>query len=194
MMMELPWMIQAYINQVPVDTPSYVEADKYDYEWQSNPMRSPRLSEEALTSSQSRRSSPQATSLAVTMSLVANAPIPQADDEYVQVSRDVLNAILDEAEHLAQFKEGGQEFQESLILHQRFIKTQWRPIAGWPRAGYSRPTCAAQYRRKTRRSQGLRWKELNRNDKFSGHTRSWRHTPHCSRTPHQIRLMDGGAG
>lgn len=121
-MMELPWMLQAYINQVPVDTPSYVEADQYDYEWQSNPDAITQIIRGGIDLFAVSPLIPASTSLSVTLSLVANAPIPQADDEYVQVSRDVLNAILDEAEHLAQFKEGGQEFQESLILHQRFIK------------------------------------------------------------------------
>ena len=41
---------------------------------------------------------------------------------YIQLSRDVLDVILDEAQHLAQFRHGGKEFQESIALHQNFIR------------------------------------------------------------------------
>ena len=41
-------------------------------------------------------------------SLIGNMPIPAADGDFVQISRDVLTAIWDEAEHLAQSKESGK--------------------------------------------------------------------------------------
>jgi len=121
-MMELPWLMQGFINQVPVDTPSFFEADNYDYEWQSNPDAITEIVRGGIDLFAVSPVIPTGGTVGVTMSMVANAPIPQTDGDFVQVSRDVLNSILDEAEHLAQFKEGGQEFQESLILHQRFLK------------------------------------------------------------------------
>ena len=37
LMQQMPWLMQGFINNVPVDTPSFFEADEYDYEWPSNP-------------------------------------------------------------------------------------------------------------------------------------------------------------
>ena len=112
------------MNGVPVDTPSFFGGRP------RSTMNGNRIQNQAIT--EIIRGGidlfavspviPAGASVGVTMSMVANAPIPQTDGDFVQVSRDVINSILDEAEHLAQFKEAGQEFQESMILHQRFIK------------------------------------------------------------------------
>lgn len=122
LMVEMPWMTQARINNVPVDTPSVAEADDFDYEWQSNPNALTEIVRGGIDLFAVSPTIPASTTVTVTLSLVANAPVPAADGDYVQVSRDVLDAILDEAEHLAQFKHGGAEFQQSLALHQNFIR------------------------------------------------------------------------
>lgn len=121
-MMELPWLMQAQLNGIPVDTPSFYEADQYDYEWQSNPNAMSQVIRGGIDLFAISPIIPASTSVAVSMSLIANMPIPTADNQFVQISREILDVIVDEAEHLAQIKEGGQEFQESLALHQRFIK------------------------------------------------------------------------
>lgn len=54
--------------------------------------------------------------------VVKNAPVPVNPLDQVQVSRDDFEAILDEAQHLASLKLGGQEFGSTLPLHDRFIK------------------------------------------------------------------------
>lgn len=54
--------------------------------------------------------------------VVRNAVVPVADSDYVQIGREYIDAILDEAEHLALFKSGGQEFSDSVSLHQAYIK------------------------------------------------------------------------
>lgn len=41
---------------------------------------------------------------------------------FVNLGQDELEMILDYAEHIAQFKEGGQEFQASQLLLQEFLK------------------------------------------------------------------------
>ena len=122
LMMELPWLTQARINDVPVDTPSFYEADQFDYEWQSNVNAQTQIVRGGVDLFAVSPTIPAGGTIAVTMTLVANMPIPAADGDFVQISRDVLDTILDEAEHLAQFKHGGQEFLDSLSLHQRFIE------------------------------------------------------------------------
>jgi len=123
-MMELPWLLQARINNIPVDTPSFYEQDWEDYEWQSNPDAMSAIIRGGIDlfaiAPIIPTTNPQ-TSVGLNLSMVANAVIPATDADFVQVSREILDVILDEAEHLAQFKEGGQEMMESVSLHQRFI-------------------------------------------------------------------------
>ncbi len=120
-MMELPWLMQARINNVPVDTPSFYEADQYDYEWESNTSAMTQIVRGGIDLFAISPVIPVSTTVSVTMSLVANAVIPSTDGAFVQVSREILDVIVDEAEHLAQFKEAGNEMMESVALHQRFI-------------------------------------------------------------------------
>ena len=119
--MPWPWLMQARINNVPVDTPSFYEADQYSYEWQSDPNAMQQIVRGGIDLFAISPTVPSATTVSVTLSLVANAVIPANDAAYVQISREILDCIVDEAEHLAQFKEGFTEVQESLALHQRFI-------------------------------------------------------------------------
>lgn len=122
LMMEMPWLMQAYINDVPVDTPSFYEADNFDNEWQSNPGAMTEIVRGGIDLFAVSPTIPAGTSVGVTLSLVGNMPIPASDGAFVQVSREVINALIDEAEHLAQFKEGGAEAMQSVYLHQNLIK------------------------------------------------------------------------
>lgn len=122
LMMAMPWLTQAFINGVPVDTPSVIEADDWDNEWQSNPNALTEIVRGGIDLFAVSPAIPPGGTVGVTLSLVANAPIPASDGDFIQVSRDVLNAILDEAQHLAAFKHGGQEFMESMPLHESFIQ------------------------------------------------------------------------
>jgi hypothetical protein len=45
-----------------------------------------------------------------------------ADGDFVQLGREYLDALLNEAQHLAVFKSGGQEFADTVPLHQEFVK------------------------------------------------------------------------
>ena len=123
LMVEMPWMTQARINNVPVDTPSVAEADTFDYEWQSNPNAQTEIVRGGIDLFAVSPTIPPSAQVGVLLSLVANAPIPATDEAFIQVSRDVLDTILDEAQHLAMFKEGGSAFQQTLPLHQNFIRS-----------------------------------------------------------------------
>ncbi len=121
LMVEMPWLTQARIDNVPCDTPSVTEADENDNEWQSNPSAQTEIVRGGIDLFAVSPTIPAGSAVSVTLSLVGNAPIPATDSAFIQVSRDVLDAILDEAQHLAQFKHGGVEFKASLALHQNFI-------------------------------------------------------------------------
>lgn len=53
--------------------------------------------------------------------LVRNMPVPAADGDYLQISEEMLEPVLDYAMHLASFKMGGQEFQQTQTLYKNFI-------------------------------------------------------------------------
>jgi hypothetical protein len=119
LMQKMPWIMQGFLNNVAVDTQSLAGADRFNYEWQSRTTAFPEL---VVGGVDRFAMSPTPTSsTAVTMKMVANAPIPAAPTAYVQVSRDAMDAILSEAQHLALIKMGGKEFTDSTKLHKEFI-------------------------------------------------------------------------
>ena len=48
--------------------------------------------------------------------------MPATSGDFLQISRDDYDSVLDEAQHIAMFKIGGQEFLASLPLHAAFLK------------------------------------------------------------------------
>ncbi len=55
------------------------------------------------------------------VSVVQNAPIPVNPSDFIQISRDDFDVILDYAQHIALFKVGGQEFIRTIPLYQNFL-------------------------------------------------------------------------
>jgi len=58
----------------------------------------------------------------VSLEVAENAPVPEADGDEVQVSSEDMDAIIDYAQHLAAFKQGGKEFMDTVPLYQNFIR------------------------------------------------------------------------
>jgi hypothetical protein len=122
LMADLPWMTQAKINLVPCDTPSVTEADEYDNEWQSNPNAQIAIVRGGTDLFAVSPTITPGQTVQVTLSLIGNAPIPPTDEDFIQLSRDVLDVIIDEAQHLAAFKMGGSDFADTMPLHQKFLR------------------------------------------------------------------------
>lgn len=139
LMQEMPWLTQARINDIPVDTPSVAEMDTFAYEWESDGNAQPAIVRGGIdlfaicpTYAGTGFGSGgfggggfgggSGTPSSITLSLVGNAPMPVADGDFIQLSRDVLDVVLDEAQHLANFKCGGQEWYRAGELHRNFIK------------------------------------------------------------------------
>lgn len=57
---------------------------------------------------------------------VRNMPVPVVDGDYLQVGREYVDTILDYAQHLASFKMGGQEFQNTQAQFNRFVQAAGR--------------------------------------------------------------------
>jgi hypothetical protein len=119
LMAQMPWLLQAFLQGVPMDTQPLAGADRTNYEWQS---RANAFTELVVGGIDCFAVSPIPTALTtVGLTVVGNAPIPANDAAEIQVPRDAMNAIIDEAQHLALFKEGGAEFTQSMALHKSFV-------------------------------------------------------------------------
>lgn len=115
------WLVSGRINGLPVDTPSVFEMDGFSPEWQNNPSAWPNLVQAGIDL-MAPCPTAGSTPIGVLVTLVGNAPIPVLDNDFVQVSRDVLDVILDYAQVLASFKMGGGEFQQTKDLEDNFFQ------------------------------------------------------------------------
>ena len=124
LMQKAPWLMEARVNGVAVATTSAIAADRFNVNWQTNSAAFPQL---VTAGTDLYAISPTPTALtSVVLVMIGNAPIPASGSVEIQVPRDVVDAILDEAEHLACFKKGGAEFAASLALHKSFLATAKR--------------------------------------------------------------------
>lgn len=58
----------------------------------------------------------------LTLDVVANAPFPASDADYLQVGREYVSTVLDYAQHCASFKLGGQEWASTQPLFRGFLE------------------------------------------------------------------------
>lgn len=115
---QAPWLLLGQIADIPYDTVSFTEMDQYAPEWDSNPNSPVML---VIAGLDFLALSPvPTTNKMVSLTVVGNAPIPVADGDPVQASRDVLDAILDYSQHLASWKQGGAEFTATKELLKNF--------------------------------------------------------------------------
>lgn len=113
------WLLAATINGMVVDTPSMREADGYSPEWQNNVNAYPSV---VTAGTDFLAPCPVGAGQGCSLIVVGNAPMPVNPGDFVQVSRDAYDVILDEAQFLAAFKQGGQEFTEAEELDKNFMR------------------------------------------------------------------------
>ena len=124
-----PWLLEARVNGVASAIASSISADRFNRNWQTNAAAFPQI---VTAGTDLYAVSPTPTgATSVVLVVVGNAPIPTSGVQDIQVPRDVMDAILDEAEHLACFKKGGAEFVASIALHESFLATAKR----WDKRG-----------------------------------------------------------
>lgn len=112
-------VMRAYINGVPVQTDSLHDIDTYRTTWQTKRSK-PDLFGMAGMNLMALANVPDA-AYSVMVDVVSNATVPASADDQIQVGREELDAILGYAEHLAAFKMGGQEFEITVPLYNRFL-------------------------------------------------------------------------
>lgn len=119
LMQNTPWVMQARINDVPADLVSVQEMDQYAPEWDSVGSG---FAAVVLCGTDFFTVVPdEANDMSLTLTVLGNAPVPVLNGDFIQCSRDVWDVILDYAQFLAAFKQGGAEFTSSLELEKGFI-------------------------------------------------------------------------
>lgn len=117
-----PALLAARINNVPVVATSISAADKYDANWQAQAAGTPRALYYAGLNMVGLSPTPATALHSVTASVVRNMVLPSVSGDFLQVGRDDISAVLDEAQHIALFKCGGAEFAETFVLHGNFLR------------------------------------------------------------------------
>lgn len=115
---QAPWLLLGQINGIPYDTVSLTEMDQYVPEWDSDANAPAMLVQAGLDFI--AVSPVPLVNTPVTLTVLGNAPIPVDNGDIVQASRDILDVVLDYAQHLASFKQGGAEFSASIPLVKNF--------------------------------------------------------------------------
>jgi len=117
-----PALLALRIDNVPVLIDSVRNADLYTTGWETATQGRPSAALHAGLNLIALAPAPDVGPYSLTATVVQNAPMPVAPTDPVQVARDDLDAILDYAQFLAAWKQGGEEFLRSMQLLQRFMK------------------------------------------------------------------------
>jgi len=117
LLLKTPWVMLAKVNGQACDMPSIVAMDRYMPEWDSSPSS---FGPCVVIGGIDFLAAPVGSGIGVTV--LANAPVPALDGDYVQVSRSNWDIVLDLSQSLACFKMGGLQFQQALALESRAIQ------------------------------------------------------------------------
>jgi hypothetical protein len=117
LLLKMPWVMLGKINGRAVTLDSIASTDRYVPSWDNAPDSfGPFL----VIGGMDFLAAPMGTSIGLTV--LGNAPVPVKDDDFVQVSRDNWDTVLDLAQVLATFKMGGAEFQSALEIEARAVQ------------------------------------------------------------------------
>lgn len=117
-----PALLAMRINNVPMQIDAVRGADLYNTGWQGATPTTPQTALHAGLNKLALSPIADVSTYTLTATVVQNAPLPTLDADPVQVARDDLDSILDYAQHIAAFKQGGEEFNRTTPLLQRFLK------------------------------------------------------------------------
>ena len=118
MMKESNWLLKTFINGVAVPSTSLAEMDSQAVGWQQSQNNLPTVVQAGMDLIAPVPGNGQL----VSVSLLGNAPLLDSTNTYVQCSMDDFEAVLNYAQHLASFKEGGAEFAATMPLLKDFYR------------------------------------------------------------------------
>jgi hypothetical protein len=117
-----PALLAARINDVPVVVEALTSMDFYLANWQGTSGQPQYLGYSGQNMLAAIPVPDGNGPYSVTASVLSNMVLPANDGAYLQVGRDDISAILDEAQHIAMLKGGGSEFAETFPLHANFMR------------------------------------------------------------------------
>ena len=121
LMQEAAALLSIRSNGIPLPIDSIRAIDEYNPLWQVQMLGAPQqcilAGQNLITFAPITDSAPYS----FTATVVQNAPVPVNPLDTIQVSRDVYDVIIDYSQHLAAFKQGGEEFNATTELLNRFM-------------------------------------------------------------------------
>lgn len=120
-----PAILVAQLGQYYEDRPLRIDAvqsgDNYRPGWEAEAASTPKRLYTAGLNLFALAPKPSTSLIDITLTVVENAPFPANGAEFLQVGQEDYDAILDLAQHIAAFKQGGAEFVATLPLLNNFI-------------------------------------------------------------------------
>ncbi|HEX5426661.1 MAG TPA: hypothetical protein VFW94_24325 [Candidatus Acidoferrales bacterium] len=116
-LLKTPWIELGKVQGAAVSVDSIYAADRYMPAWDASPQT---FGPCIVSGGIDFLAAPVNSGIGVTC--LGNAPIPVADSDYVQVSRDNWDSVLDLAQFFATFKQGGLDWRQALDLESRAIQ------------------------------------------------------------------------
>lgn len=116
LLIKTPWIMLGNVDGVACSVDSLEETDRYTVGWDLTPTS---FGPVIVTAGIDFLAAPVNSAIGVTV--LGNAPLLDSTNTFLQVSRDSWQMVLDEAQFLASFKQGGAEFQAVTELEKSFI-------------------------------------------------------------------------
>jgi hypothetical protein len=116
-----PALLGFRVNNIPTEIDSVRGADLYNSGWEGAAAGPPTAVLAAGLNLLALSPQPDTSGYSLTATVVENCPVPSLPTDCINVTEDVFEAILDEAQHLSMLKCGGAEFAATFPMHQRFL-------------------------------------------------------------------------
>lgn len=117
LLQKTPWIMLGSVNGVACTTDSIYATDRYMPGWDCSPST---FGPCIVTGGIDFLAAPINAGIGLTV--LGNMPVPSAGGDFLQISRSDWDIVLDLAQCLAAWKQGGAEFEQALELEQRAIQ------------------------------------------------------------------------
>jgi hypothetical protein len=119
-MMDSAATLGLQLNGIPLFVDSVRNGDDFNPNWQAQTPMIPRSCYQAGLNILGFPNPDQA--YGILALVVQNAPVPTKPGDFIQIARGDYDSMINEAQHLAMFKQAGAEFYATIPLHQAFLK------------------------------------------------------------------------
>lgn len=115
-----PFVLSARVAGLPIYADAVETLDSYMPSWEvATPATNPPI---LAYSGQNLIAFPSPSAMNIQLYMVANANLPSADLDYIQLGQEVMDAIVGYAQHTATFKQGWAEFSQTMPLFKAIVQ------------------------------------------------------------------------